>query len=170
MCIDSHCFRSPAYPLGNIFPSSNLTSSSNTKPSRQMTDKRKEQQQAGKHFFMSILKPSKGRRIKTHSKVLIQDKAQFDFTFTSSGTAGQNEHGLGTADLAPGLNRKIGSSSFVETSCNMTVTEDVQEEGECIFVGGWCRYGNNRLKFSPVRTSTKWKDLYFNFNFRLASL
>ena len=134
-----------------------------------MTGKRKDQ---GKHFFMSMIKPSKGRRIKTLSTALIPDKAQFDHTLASTGTAGHIDNGLriSMADFAPSINRKIGSSSFVETSCNMRVTEDVQEEGECIYVGGWCRYGNNRLKFSPVRTSTKWKDLYFNFNFRLASL
>jgi hypothetical protein len=67
-------------------------------------------------------------------------------------------------------NTRSSSSSFEEISCNMTNTEDVEEEGECIVIGGWCRYGNNRLKFCPVRTSTKWKDLYFNFNFRLAIL
>ena len=140
---ESHCFRSPAYPLAYIFPSSNLTSSSNTKPSRQMTDKRKDQ---GKHFFMSMIKPSKGRRIKTNSKMLIPDQEQFEYTLASMGTA---RHMESTANLAPSLNRKIGSS-FIETTCNMTVAEDVQEEGECIYVGGWCRYGNDRLKFSPV--------------------
>ena len=99
--------------------------------------------------------------------MLIPDKEQFEYTLASTGTAGHMES---TANLAPSLNRKIGSS-FIETTCNMTVAEDVQEEGECIYVGGWCRYGIDRLKFSPVRTSTKWKDLYFNnFNFRLASL
>ena len=102
---------------------------------------------------MSMLKLSKERRRKTPSRMLIQDKAQFDYTVTSTVTAGQNEHGLSTADLALSLNRNIGSRSFLETSCNMTVAEDVQEEGECIYVGGWCRYGNDRLKFSPVRTT-----------------
>ena len=96
-----------------------------------------------------MIKPSRGRRIKSNYKALIQDKAQFDRTIASTGTARQIES---TADFAPGLYRKTGSS-FAETSFNMTVTEEVQEEGECIYVGGWCRYGIDRLKFSPVRTS-----------------
>ena len=133
-----------------------------------MTGKRKDQQQAGKHFFMSMLKPSKGRRIKTDSKVLIPDMAQFDFA--STGTARRNKHGLGTADFTPRLDRKIGSSSFAETSCNITRTEDVQEEGECIYVGGWCRYGNGRLKLSPVRKPLIKNHIYSDYYFRLASL
>ena len=92
-------FRTPAYPLAYIFPSSNLTLSSNTKPSRQMTDKMKDQQQAGKHFFMSMIKPSKGRRIKSHSKIWPKQKNNFDFNYASRGVGAQGQSGLGKTVL-----------------------------------------------------------------------
>ena len=48
----------------------------------------------------------------------------------------------------------VQPDSLLETSCNTTVRELVQEDGECIFFGGWCRYGVDRLSSSPVRMFT----------------
>jgi hypothetical protein len=64
-----------------------------------MTGKRKEQLQAGKHFFMSMLKPSKGRRIKSHSKILPKPRNNFDFSHNSRGVGGQGPSGLGKTGL-----------------------------------------------------------------------
>ena len=55
------------------------------------------------------------------------------------------------ASLLESIRQDVKPSSLLETSCNMTVKELVQEEGECIFFGVWCRYGVDRLASSPVR-------------------
>jgi hypothetical protein len=60
-----------------------------------MTGKRKDQQQAGKHFFMSMLKPSTGRRIKSHSKIVSKPKNNFDFNHAGRGVGGLSHSGLG---------------------------------------------------------------------------
>ena len=128
-----------------------------------MRNWKKDANQEGRDFFTSMMKPSNEAKTKSPTQMLPKGNTVFNYTHGNNGRSDDvvtSKSGLilyfvnqsllsGIGKLKPSL--LDGHHVNLETSCNMTVRELVQEEGECIFFGGWCRYGVDRLKSSPVR-------------------
>ena len=164
--------RSSSYPHASLVSAQNRAPSSITrlKPAKRLRNWKKDAHQEGRDFFTSMMKPSKGTQSKSPTQMLPNKKTLFKYT-PGNNSRSDNEvsskseliFSLVTQSLLSGMGKlkppllefirqQVKPSSLLETSCNLTVRELVQEEGECILFGGWCCYGVDRLKASPVTT------------------
>ena len=159
--------RSSSHPHAHIFSVPHMTPTpsyiTRHKSEKRTRTWKKETHQEGRDLFTSMMKPSNEAQTKSPTQMLPKDNTVFKYTPGNNGRSDDvvsskswlilyfvNQSLLsGIGKLKPSLLDRHHVN--LETSCNMTFRELVQEEGECIFFGGWCRYGVDRLTSSPVK-------------------